>query len=64
MGGSDYSSALEAAKDFKPDLFIWAGYAQDALPAAGAVQGHEVLPAHLPRGSSGVAHGHRHVPAG
>ena len=32
MGGSDYSSALEAAKDFKPDLFIWAGYAQDALP--------------------------------
>ena len=23
---------LEAAKDFKPDLFIWAGYAQDALP--------------------------------
>ena len=32
MGGSDYSSVLEAAKDFKPDLFIWAGYAQDALP--------------------------------
>ena len=32
QGGSDYSSVLEAAKDFKPDLFIWAGYAQDALP--------------------------------
>ena len=32
QGGSDYSAALEAAKDFKPDLFIWAGYAQDALP--------------------------------
>ena len=32
FGGSDYSSVLEAAKDFKPDLFIWAGYAQDALP--------------------------------
>jgi len=32
LGGSDYSGALQAAKDFKPDLFIWAGYAQDALP--------------------------------
>ena len=31
-GGSDYSSVLDAAKEFKPDLFIWAGYAQDALP--------------------------------
>lgn len=32
MGGSDYSSALEAAKEFKPDLYLWAGYAQDAIP--------------------------------
>lgn len=32
MGGSDYSGVLQAAKDFKPDLFLWAGYAQDALP--------------------------------
>jgi branched-chain amino acid transport system substrate-binding protein len=32
LGGSDYSGVLEAAKAFKPDLFIWAGYAQDALP--------------------------------
>src|SRR5208337_3742760 len=32
MGGSDYSAVLQAAKDFKPDLFLWAGYAQDALP--------------------------------
>jgi branched-chain amino acid transport system substrate-binding protein len=32
LGGSDYSSVLQAAKDFKPDLFLWAGYAQDALP--------------------------------
>jgi branched-chain amino acid transport system substrate-binding protein len=31
-GGSDYSGVLQAAKEFKPDLFIWAGYAQDALP--------------------------------
>ena len=23
---------LEAAKAFKPDLFLWAGYAQDAIP--------------------------------
>ena len=32
QGGSDYSGVLQAAKDFKPDLFLWAGYAQDALP--------------------------------
>ncbi|MEN6476641.1 MAG: ABC transporter substrate-binding protein [Rectinema sp.] len=32
LGGSDYSGVLEAAKDFRPDLFLWAGYAQDALP--------------------------------
>jgi branched-chain amino acid transport system substrate-binding protein len=31
-GGSDYSAVLDAAKTFKPDLFIWGGYAQDALP--------------------------------
>jgi branched-chain amino acid transport system substrate-binding protein len=31
QGGSDYSGILQAAKDFKPDLFLWAGYAQDAL---------------------------------
>ncbi|MDP2791026.1 MAG: ABC transporter substrate-binding protein [Rectinemataceae bacterium] len=31
-GGGDYSSVLEAAKDFKPDLFYWAGYDADALP--------------------------------
>jgi len=32
LGGSDYSGVLDAAKDFRPDLFLWAGYAQDALP--------------------------------
>lgn len=32
MGGSDYSGVLQAAKDFGPDLFIWAGYAPDAQP--------------------------------
>jgi branched-chain amino acid transport system substrate-binding protein len=32
MGGSDYSAVLEAAKEYKPDFFLWAGYAQDALP--------------------------------
>ncbi|HTX74483.1 MAG TPA: ABC transporter substrate-binding protein [Rectinemataceae bacterium] len=32
MGGSDYSGVLQAAKDFNPDLFIWAGYAPDAQP--------------------------------
>ncbi|MFA6508436.1 MAG: ABC transporter substrate-binding protein [Treponemataceae bacterium] len=32
LGGGDYSAVLEAAKDFKPDLYIWAGYDADALP--------------------------------
>ncbi|HUW69521.1 MAG TPA: ABC transporter substrate-binding protein [bacterium] len=32
LGGGDYASVLEAAKDFKPDLFLWAGYDADALP--------------------------------
>lgn len=32
MGGGDYTGVLEAAKEFKPDLFIWAGYDADALP--------------------------------
>ena len=25
-------ASLEAAKEFKPDLYLWAGYAQDAIP--------------------------------
>jgi len=32
FGGGDYASVLEAAKDFKPDLYLWAGYDADALP--------------------------------
>jgi branched-chain amino acid transport system substrate-binding protein len=32
FGGGDYTAVLEAAKDFKPDLFLWAGYDADALP--------------------------------
>jgi branched-chain amino acid transport system substrate-binding protein len=32
LGGGDYTAVLEAAKAFKPDLFIWAGYDADALP--------------------------------
>jgi len=32
LGGGDYSAVLEAAKAFKPDLFLWAGYDADALP--------------------------------
>jgi len=32
LGGGDYGSMLEAAKAFKPDLFLWAGYDADALP--------------------------------
>lgn len=32
LGGGDYGAVLEAAKTFKPDLFLWAGYDADALP--------------------------------
>jgi len=32
LGGGDYTGVLEAAKAFKPDLFLWAGYDADALP--------------------------------
>lgn len=32
LGGGDYGSVLEAAKMYKPDLFLWAGYDADALP--------------------------------
>ncbi len=32
FGGGDYTSVLETAKAFKPDLFLWAGYDADALP--------------------------------
>ena len=28
----DYTAVLEAAKAYKPDLFLWAGYDADALP--------------------------------
>lgn len=31
-GGGDYSAVLEHAKDYDPDVFIWAGYAADSLP--------------------------------
>jgi branched-chain amino acid transport system substrate-binding protein len=31
FGGGDYTAVLEAAKAFKPDLFLWAGYDADAL---------------------------------
>lgn len=32
MGGGDYRAVLRHAKDFKPDVFVWAGYDKDALP--------------------------------
>ncbi len=32
QGGGDYGAVLEAAKAFKPDLFLWAGWDADALP--------------------------------
>ncbi len=32
LGGGDYRSVLRHAQEFDPDLFIWVGYAADALP--------------------------------
>lgn len=32
LGGGDYTAVLQRAKDYNPDVFIWAGYAADALP--------------------------------
>ena len=32
LGGGDYTAVLEAAKAFKPDFYLWAGYDADALP--------------------------------
>jgi len=32
VGGGDYRAVLRHAKEFNPDLFIWVGYAADALP--------------------------------
>ena len=31
-GGGDYTAVIEHAKQANPDVFIWAGYAPDALP--------------------------------
>ncbi|MFP4209623.1 MAG: ABC transporter substrate-binding protein [Alkalispirochaeta sp.] len=31
-GGGDYTPVLERAKEYDPDVFIWAGYDADALP--------------------------------
>jgi branched-chain amino acid transport system substrate-binding protein len=32
LGGGDYRTVLRHAKEFKPEIFIWAGYDADALP--------------------------------
>jgi len=44
LGGSDYSGMLEAAKAYKPDLFLWAGYAQDAIPMLEAAKAMKFSP--------------------
>jgi len=44
MGGGDYSAMLEAAKAYKPDLFIWAGYDADALPMLEAAKAMKFSP--------------------
>ncbi len=32
LGGGDYRTVLRHAMEYKPDIFIWAGYDADALP--------------------------------
>lgn len=32
FGGGDYRAMLQQAKDFNPDMFLWAGYDADAIP--------------------------------
>jgi len=32
MGGTGHGSVVQHAKDFDPDIFLWIGYAQDAMP--------------------------------
>jgi branched-chain amino acid transport system substrate-binding protein len=32
LGGGDYRALLRHAQEFNPDLFVWVGYAADALP--------------------------------
>ena len=32
LGGGEYRAMLRQAKEYNPDLFIWAGYAADAVP--------------------------------
>lgn len=32
LGGGDYTAMIEKAKEYKPDIFLWAGYDADALP--------------------------------
>ena len=32
LGGGEYRAVLRQAKEFDPDLFIWAGYGADAVP--------------------------------
>jgi len=35
LGGGDYRAMLRQAKEYNPDLFIWAGYDADAIPMLG-----------------------------
>lgn len=44
LGGGDYSAMLEAAKEYKPDIFIWAGYDADALPMLEAAKAMKFNP--------------------
>lgn len=44
-GGGDYTSALQKAKAYNPDVFIWAGYAADALPLMEQAKAVDFTPA-------------------
>lgn len=53
-GGGDYTAVLERAKEYDPDVFIWAGYDADALPI-GAGARDRFRAAALCRSASGMA---------
>lgn len=44
-GGGDYTAVLQRAKEYDPDVFIWAGYGADALPMMEQAKAIDFTPA-------------------
>ena len=54
-GGGDYRTVLRHAKEFKPDIFLWAGYDADALPIMEQAKEIGFVPPDLYRVPPGMA---------